>query len=722
MTSQPENRSVREIDGLKPRLREGLRFSIQEHGGRRVCVIEDRAASRFHRVGLEEYRFLRSLDGSRTVATLLAQLARAGEREAWSESEAAQILRWARDQHLLAVDSSRARSEREHTERALRAAATWLNPLTIKIPLGRPNRFFTRAAALLRPLLGWGGFAVWLIVLLTGATQLAPEWGRFTADASGLLARDNWLWLLLAWTGLKVAHEFGHGVVCKHFGAAVREVGAIFVLFVPMGYVDATASIGLASKWRRIAVACAGMAVEFFLAGIAAVVWAHSEPGTLHTIAHNVVITGTVVTLVFNANPLMRFDGYFILSDLLELPNLATRGRQWTQRAWMALLAGGRSVRPRGREEWLVAAYGAASWVWQVLVLAGLLMGASVLLRGGGVALAAVAAIAWLAMPLARFGSALAREVHDAGRWLKLSTRVAAIAGATAAVMLLPWQRSVSAPGIIEMAEALPLRADCPGFVDAVLVHDGQAVAAGDLLISLRNDEAAAQLTRAQLDLAQQELRARVAYTREDVAAFQSEEAKVEALRRTVAEKTTYLKTLEIRAPFAGRVTNRQLANLPGTFLAAGQEVLRIGQPGADVKLAISEGDAASFRDSLNHEADVRIEGRGATGRATLIRMEARATREVTEPALTALAGGPLALRRAAAPESAKRDSELADGYELAEPHFTATARLDGGPEDLLAGETAWVRFHGGRPVSLWLQMDKYVRRWLGRFAEVDQG
>src|SRR3954453_151412 len=96
--------------------------------GRRVCVIEDRAASRFHRVGLEEYRLLRSLDGTRTVAMLLGQLARAGERETWSEAEAAQILRWARDQHLLAVESGRATPEREHTERALRAAATWLNP------------------------------------------------------------------------------------------------------------------------------------------------------------------------------------------------------------------------------------------------------------------------------------------------------------------------------------------------------------------------------------------------------------------------------------------------------------------------------------------------------------------------------------------------------------------------------------------------------------------
>ena len=88
-----------------------------------------------------------------------------------------------------------------------------------------------------------------------------------------------------------------------------------------MGYVDATASLGLASKWRRIMVSCAGLYIEFFLAALAAIVWAHTGPGPLNTLAHNVVITGTVVTLFFNANPLMRFDGYFLLSDWLNEPN-----------------------------------------------------------------------------------------------------------------------------------------------------------------------------------------------------------------------------------------------------------------------------------------------------------------------------------------------------------------------------------------------------------------
>src|SRR5207247_7615024 len=111
-------------------------------------------------------------------------------------------------------------------------------------------------------------------------------------------------------------------------------------------------------------------------------------------LAHNAVITGTVLTLFFNANPLMRFDGYFILSDLLDMPNLATRGRAWMQRALAWLLLGGRPARrlqPDSRESWIVALYGVAAWGWQLLTLVGLLMGASVALRGGGLLLAVIA-------------------------------------------------------------------------------------------------------------------------------------------------------------------------------------------------------------------------------------------------------------------------------------------------------------------------------------------
>jgi putative peptide zinc metalloprotease protein len=710
-----QNFTVREAGALRPRLREGLRFSIQQQGGKRVCMIEDPAASRFHRIGLVEHRFVSALDGTKSVAGVLAQLAREGGAMV-SEAEAMQIVRWLKDQHLLAVDSVRgAATEREMREQALRAAVTWMNPLVCRIPLFRPDGFFTRIEPLLRPLLGWAGFILWLAIVIAGAAHVGMDWQRFRADGEGLLSRDNWLWLFLAWTGLKIAHEFSHGLFCKHYGATVREAGVILVVFMPMGYVDATASIGLASRWRRMMISAAGLYMEFFLAALAAIVWARTQPGSLHTLAHHLVIIGTVVTLFFNANPLMRFDGYYLFSDLVDVPNLATRGRQWLQRAFIALLIGGRcdhSLRPRSREEWIAAVYGCAAWVWQILVLVGLLLIASVALRGGGLLLAVIGGILWFAIPLLRYLSSIAATLRSGtGSIFTMLWRTALLVSLVAAALFIPWKRSIATDGVVELADTLVLHAECPGFIIRELVQDGEVVSEGQLLVELGNDEATAELTERRLALAQQELRARLAYTRDDVATFQSQQTRTAALRKEISEREAFLATLQIRAPFAGRVTSRQLGRRKGVFISAGEEILRLGKDGEfEVKLSVKERDELAFRGKIDQTCEVRLSARETMASGLVARVEARATRTPAHPALTAVAGGPLPMRRSDEPAQGSQ----AETYELAEPHFSATIHLTN-RADLLPGEMAHVRFRDSHPTSLWSETNKLFDQWVRR-------
>lgn len=720
MNAPEENRSVVEAESLRPRLRPGLHFSIQEQGGDRVCVIEDRQAWRFHRVGLAEYRFIRALDGSRTVASILAQFARDHSADAFTESEALQMLRWLKDNHLLEIESARTGGENTRASRSLLAALTWLNPLVAKLPLARPDRFFTAAESTLRWALGRLGFFVWCVVVVSGATAIALNWPRFSRGFEGILARDNWLWLIITWAGLKIAHELAHGLFCKHFGAAVREIGVILVLFIPMGYVDATASLGLASKWRRIMVASAGIYVEFFIAALAALLWVRTPDGLVATIAHNVIFTGTVVTLLLNANPLMRFDGYYILGDLLGIPNLATRGRAWMRSLFARLLLGPRSSKPaplRTGEDWIIAGYGVAAACWQVLVFAGLLVAASVTLRGGGVLFAVIAGVLWLGIPFGQMIKSAGQAKGSAlDRWWTISWRLAVCALVIGGLLLVPLRRSVSSPAIVELADTIVLRAECPGFVQSVHVRDGDVVEAGALLVELANDEALAELDRRRLQLEQQELRARVAYTRGALALFQAENAKTAALRTAVANHETYLASLKIRAPFAGRITGRQLGQLIGTFLRTGDEIAQFGRAdGCDVKIALDQEAAAHFRHAIGKPVRVLVEGRTQTFDATLTRLESRATRDLIHPALTAVAGGPLALRHAEEPppESA---SEATAGFELAEPHFVALARLASN-QAMNAGQLARVKLRSERGVTLWASAQAAFARWLKRYT-----
>ena len=703
---------------LRPRLRDGLNFSVQEQGGGASCVIEDTATSRFFRVGVEELRFFRSLDGSRTVASILAGLARDRGGDSFTEQEALQMLRWLKDSDLLAVESGRAEGAEAGARRAWRSAVTWLNPLVVRVPLCRPDRFFHLAARMLRPLLGRAGFAIWLAAVLMGVSQVADGWARFSRGFDGIIARDNWLWLGAVWVGMKVFHECGHGVFCRHFGARVREAGAIFVVFVPMGYVDATASLGIASRWRRIAVSCAGMYVEFFLAAVAAMIWSATPDGRAATVLHNAVVMGSVVTFFFNANPLMRFDGYFIASDLLGIPNLATRGRAWFTQAASWLIVGGQRLRPAvpaSREEWFVALHGCAAWAWQCVVIAGLMLGASVLFRGGGLLLALLAGLVWVMAPLAKFVRQLA--LHARGRAGRVCVRISFTAALTLGLFLAPYRKVVIAPGVVEFGDTRIVRAECPGFVAAIHVRDGDAVAAGALLVELRNEEAVAALEKSRRELAAQELRARVAYTRNDVAEYQAEFARAEALRKTLAEHESYTATLRITSPIAGRVHARDLARTTGAWFGRGAEILQVGESaGREVKLAVAQDAQPHFKPALDRALSVRIEGRGVVLPARLERIDDSASRKLPHPALSALAGGPLPVRRTMEDDTA--GAKPAHSHELADPHFSATVRL-GGPDAaaLNDGELARVRFKSPVKVTLWGETQAAVARWLRRYG-----
>ena len=184
-----------------------------------------------------------------------------------------------------------------------------------------------------KPWLGWcfsfPALVGWCVVIGWALCDLAIHSQRLSESTSGVLAVGNWLWLGVAWVGLKVLHECGHAVACKRLGGEVREAGVIFVLLAPLAYVDVTSTWRLRSKWARIQVAAAGMYVELFVAALATLVWARTPTSVLNQVCLNVMTTAGVMTVLFNANPLMRFDGYYIVSDLLELPNLYTQGQQY---------------------------------------------------------------------------------------------------------------------------------------------------------------------------------------------------------------------------------------------------------------------------------------------------------------------------------------------------------------------------------------------------------
>ena len=706
-----DNRTY-ELRQLRPRLREEVSFTWQSYGGAECYVLEDASRGAYFRIGLPEYTFLSLLDGRTTVGDAITQTIAVLGREALDEQQAGVICHWLVESKLLAPDGPRDQNDRAD-EGAAAKLARRLNPLSIRLPLGCPQPMLEVLDSLAGGLFSLGGLLLWLAVMACVAWQLLPHTEQLWRESAIVLSPHNWLWIALWGLGLKVIHEASRGLACVRFGGRVREAGIVFVLLAPIPYVDLTSTWRL-PKWRRIVASAAGMFAELLIAAIAAMLWANTHDELLRQHLLQLMLTASVVTLLFNANPLMRFDGYYILADWLELPNLAAHGQQWLTHLAKRWLLGVKSTSPTWPEgrTWLVAAYGVTSAMWRMVVSVSLIVAAAVWFEGAGIVLAAGAVLAWFLHPLWRglryvlVGSAFERP-----------QRMRFVAIATCAAASLTWLltsvtawHSIALPGVIESVDAATVRAESPGFVEEVLIESGQTVRAGDLLIRLSNHELESQRRQLVIEIERSELRGRTFQQAEELAARNAEDDNRTGLRTRLGELDQMCDQLLIRAPFAGVVAASDLPSLIGSYVAPGRELLVIGDAEEkEVRVLISpeQFEAASL--SLDRVVRVRLTDDGFTATGTLHKLEPRATVQAPHPALCAGAGGPIATKVSASqPAQRGRDSQ-----ELLEPYVVGYVSLDRVTSRLHGpGQLATVSIaEAPRPLGVWLL--ERSERWL---------
>ena len=284
--------------------------------------------------------------------------------------------------------------------------AKW-NPLYLKVPLCYPDRLFARISPWINWIYSQPMVIATFVMIMIGAYQVMAHWNEFIIASKGVFVPGRWLWLGLCWLVLKIVHECSHGAVCKRFGGSVHEAGAIFILFAPLAYVDVTSSWRFKSKWHRIYVAAAGMYIELLIAAVAAVFWVRTEPGLINDLCFNMVLMASLTTLAFNANALMRFDGYYILSDLVDIPNLYSDGQLFLRQLGRKYFLGLPTELSSGSwsRDAFVRLYGIAAFFWRTSVTFFLILAAAIMFEGAGLVIALFAAAIWLVVPTASFWS-----------------------------------------------------------------------------------------------------------------------------------------------------------------------------------------------------------------------------------------------------------------------------------------------------------------------------
>ncbi|MCA9175841.1 MAG: HlyD family efflux transporter periplasmic adaptor subunit [Planctomycetales bacterium] len=639
--------------------------------GGATYVLEDRLQGKFYEVGAAEHRFIAQLNGRRTVAEALdAVNRRNGEASAepFNLSQAQQVVQWLASAQLtqLTGGSQGERLHRLRESQRRRETLQRLNPLAAKLPLGNPDRLL-RAVA---PRLGWlkspWTLAFTVCVAMVAAWRVGEQLPRLSASAAGVFSPDRWLWMALCWLALKVMHEFAHGIICRLYGGNVREAGVMLLYFFPVAYVDVTSAWRFRSAWQRIHTSAAGMQMELFVASLAALVWSWTRPGVLNDICFYAMVSASVTTVLFNANPLMRFDGYYMLSDLLGIPNLYSGALQHltieAKRTVLGLSV--RGTRPIG-PAWLLLSYGMAIVVWRLFVVAGIVLMLSQLFYGAGLVLAAFVVMSSLVVPVRR----LWRYLHDteevtpmARRRFVVSASVAV--AATGLLLLTPISPRHVAPGIVEYSPLTMVRSPAAGFVEAVLVEDGQWVEAGQPLVSLVNRELQLQLQQRRTAVLEAEVEARRLQQAGDHAGCQAALRRLDSAREQWREVKQRCDGQSILAPVSGRVLRRNLANLAGRHFQEGAELLAIGDDAAkELRVSIDQGQLEGLQRLQRASVRVRIPGHRPF-RALLQSVEPQASVKPLHLSLCATAGGVL-------PVVIENDE-----VRLVEPRFTAVAKL----------------------------------------------
>lgn len=621
---------------LAVRARPDLVATRQTYQGTTYWIVKEPVGLKYFRFHDEEYFILQMLDGEKCLDSVKDAYETHFSPSHISTEEIARFVGTLHQSGLLIADvpGQGEQLQTRHQEKRRQETLSALgNILAIRFKGIDPDRLLTSMSPAVRWFFSPWGVAASLALALSALLLIAVQWEVFLSRLptfNEFFEARNWIWLAVALAGTKILHEFGHGLTCKHFGGECHEMGVMLLVLTPCLYCNVSDSWMLPSKWRRAAIGAAGMYVEIVLAGLCTFLWWFTHPGLFNQLCLSVVFVSSVSTILFNANPLLRYDGYYILSDLVEIPNLRQKASTILNRklgSWfLGLPAAEDPFLPR-RQQWFFALYTIAAAAYRWVVVGSILWFLYKVfepygLQVVGQLIALFAIYGLLLQPLVR----LAKFFYVPGRLQKVNrprlyASLAAVGALIAAAALVPLPHSVVCSLELRPFDAAQVFVDVPGSLEEVYVSEGDYVEAGQELGRLRNLDVQLALLQLEGDKQKQQnqlegLR-RDRHRRDQIGLEANEEvpAAEEALanlERRLEQKRQEADKLRLVAPRAGQVmlppikpNNSQesvalvtWSGTPldtrnrGTYLQASERFCQVGDPRAiEAILVVDQAD-----------------------------------------------------------------------------------------------------------------------------------
>ncbi len=666
------------IAKLHPRLRAHVNVRMQSTRGQAWYVLHNQATGRYHRVNAQAFELVGRLDGRLTVDEIWQSLLQQQGDEAPSQHDVIRILGQLTDAGLVQAEvTPDVRQMMDMSEERLRKEKrTKLNPLSFRLGLFNPSAMLEQLFPHVRGLFNPSAFVAWVALAIGALLGAWFNWPELAVYGHAHFLTPRFLatvWVM--YPLMKAVHELGHALMLRRFGCEVPEVGINFFMFVPMPYVDASASNRLTSRIQRALVAAAGIMVETTLAAVGLGLWLMVEDGVVRELAFTLMTLGGLSTLLFNGNPLMKFDGYFVACDMLDLPNLAQRSARANEQWWLRVVAWvlrmphehqGQSESDR-LSRWLLQLYAPASWGYRLMVST--VMVGWVADKASWMGMGILAWMIWslVIQPCRQWVNSLQQapgfeSVRVQAAW----GGVLATAGAMALLALVPVPSSVVADGVVWLPPDAQVRATSDAEVEAVLVRSGQRVMPGQALIRLRDPVLLTQraILTAQIDGSRAELNA----------AFGAEPLKVSNAQQALARDYAQLGKIDedlasqvLRAVQAGEFVLSRQEDLDQRQVSRGQLLAYVmSDVPTVVRVVISQRDIDDVRERLLRVGVMLRERPGKVIPAKPLDQTPAAVERLPSPALGNKVGGPV-----------PTDPADTDGLKPGEPMFAMDVVLN---------------------------------------------
>lgn len=663
-----------------PELRQDLRLhpGAAAWDGSATYMIYDPIAHRFHQIGERAFTLLTAWRSGDADAVRAVASKRLGE--AVAPEEVSTLATFLVDAGLAAPTPERAKLLTAAAERDKRSVLTQAahHYVFFKVPLARPQRFLNATAFLVAPLFTRAALWVWAALTLLGLYLVAQQWDAFIGTFLHVFSWEGLALYAISIIIIKSLHELGHAYAAHRFRVRTPVIGVGFVLLFPILYTDTTDAYRLTSRRQRMIIDAAGVATELWIATIATLVWAAAPEGAVKSAAFLAATAGWITSLLVNASPFMRFDGYYLLADALDAPNLHSRAFAMARWRLREMLFGLKEPPPEpttpGRRRLLIA-LGWTTWIYRFLLFLGIaLFVYHAVFKALGVILFVLEIYWFIGKPI----MSELKEWRARRRSIAASPRswaTALVFIAILALCLTPLPNRVSAPAMLRAAGATEAFVQTPGRIEVIHAVEGRRVSAGDVLLRLTSHDLAQERRVAETELEAVRGRlARLAADAEDRAArlvlLRQEASALEKLDGLTRRE----ETLTVRAPVDGVVRDVALGLVVGGILPAGAPVARIAPDGPRRAVAMIDERALTLIVGQAEGVFIPDDPARPSLRLTLLELAPTAARRLEEPALASTFGGPIAVERDV-------DGRLAPVTSVFAARFETDAEAEASPE-----------------------------------------